>query len=175
MVTTSNQRSELTIATSALPTKPRSIRRHVRRLSTVASLMCMFAIVGCGGAGKTVIKGRVIAGPVGQTVAASPEDERFLEVGIPNINVAVLSKDGSAARGRGVYAKVVSDAWGNFELQFPGGQYPRDAIQIRVNGEGIFTSKTTTYLPPDGDQVLSVVITRPGFVIPEPPEDEKKK
>jgi len=137
--------------------------------------MCMLVLVGCGAAGKTVIKGRVIAGPVGQSVAASPEDERFMDLGIPEIDIAVMSKNGSTARGRGVYAKAVSDAWGNFELNFPGGQYPRDAIQIRVKGEGIFTSKTTTYLPPDGDEILCVVITRPGFVIPEPPEDEKKK
>ncbi|MGV6814666.1 MAG: hypothetical protein ACWA5W_06610 [Phycisphaerales bacterium] len=135
-------------------------------------LFLTMTLVGCGGSGATIIKGRVIAGPVGQSVAASPEDERFLEPGIPGIDVAVLSKNGSAARGRGVFAKATSDQWGNFELRFPGGQYPRDAIQVRVHGDGIFTSKSTSFLPPDGDQMLCVVITRPGYIIPEPPEEE---
>lgn len=138
-------------------------------------LVMTMLLVGCGGSGATIIKGRVIAGPVGQSVAAAPEDERFLEPGIPGIDVAVLSKNGSTARGRGVYAKATTDQWGDFELRFAGGQYPRDAIQVRVHGDGIFTSKSTSFLPPDGDHMLCVVITRPGYVIPEPPAEEKKK
>lgn len=134
----------------------------------------MLPLVGCE-AGATVIKGRVIAGPVGQSVGAAPRDERFENSGIPGVSVSILSKAGSASQGRGLYGSAVSDDFGNFELSIPNGQYPRDAIQVRVQGDGIFTSRSQTFLPPDGDHLLCVVITRPGYVIPAPPEDPKKK
>ena len=153
----------------------KSFNRAARLTILLIGSVLAISMVGCGSAGKSIIKGRVIAGPVGQAVSASPEDERFEELGIPGVKVVVLSKDGSSSRGRGVYAKATSDDWGNFEIAFNGGQYPRDAIQIRVEGEGVFTSKSITFLPPDGDRLLCVVITRPGYVIPEPPEDEKSK
>ena len=148
------------------------------RFSNLASMLAVTLIagmmVGCASSGKNVILGRVISGPVGQSVGASPADERFLEPGIPGAEISVLSKTGSASRGRGVYAKATSDDWGNFEISFANGQFPRDAVQIRVEGEGIFTSRSTAFLPDEGDSLLSVVITRPGYVIPEPPEDESK-
>lgn len=139
----------------------------------IASLFIL-PLVGCG-TGGTVIKGRVIAGPVGQSVGAAPRDERFEAPGIPGVTISILSKAGSASQGRGLYGSAVSDDFGNFELSIPSGQYPRDAIQVRVQGDGIFTSRSQTFLPPDGDQLLCVVITRPGYVIPAPPEDPKKK
>lgn len=149
--------------------------KATRYTAMLAGALLAVTMVGCGSGGKTVIKGRVISGPVGQSVSASPEDERFLELGIPGIDVVILAKNGSSSRGRGVYSKATSDDWGNFEISFAGGQYPRDAIQVRVKGEGVFTSKSVSFLPPEGDRLLCVVITRPGFVIPEPPEDKKSK
>lgn len=131
-------------------------------------------MIGCASSTKTVITGRVIAGLVGQSVGASPNDERFNDPGIPGAKVSILSKTGSSARGRGVYTSVTSDDLGNFELSFANGQYPRDAVQVRVEAEGIFTSRSQTFLPGENDRLLCVVITRPGYVIPEPPEGEEK-
>ena len=152
---------------------------YLKEMSRIACIAAAFAVLipafGCESVGKSVILGRVIAGPVGQSVGASPQDERFEELGIPGVKIAVLTKDGNVSRGRGVYAKTESDVFGNFEISFANGQYPRDAVQIRVSGEGIFTSRSSTFLPDEGDELLCVVITRPGYVIPEPPEDETEK
>ncbi len=127
-------------------------------------LACLMA--GCGG--RDVIRGRVIAGPVGQSVAAAPADERFTETGIPGATVTVLHKGGSAAQGRGVYTSATTDEYGDFELVFAGGEYPRDAVEIRVDGDGIFTSRSQAFLPKQGDRLLCVVILRPGHVFPMP-------
>lgn len=136
----------------------------------LASLLLACLMVGCGG--RDVIKGRVIAGPVGQSVAAAPADERFAETGIPGAKITVLHKGGSAAQGRGVYTSATSDQYGNFELVFAGGAYPRDAVEIRVDGDGIFTSRSQAFLPKEGDRLLCVVIARPGHVFPKPEKPE---
>ena len=136
----------------------------------------MLGMTGCASSAKSIIKGRVIAGPVGQSVGASATDERFDKPGIPDAKITILRKSGgSKSRGRGVYTSATSDAFGNFELIFANGQYPRDAVQVRVEGEGIYTSRSQTFLPDDGEEMLCVVITRPGYVIPDPPEDKKKR
>lgn len=148
-----------------------------RRAFTIVSLVLMgtfmLGLVGCGN-GKSIVRGRVISGTVGQAVAAAPGDERFEEIGLPEMEVAVLAKGGSSARGRGVYAKATSDEFGDFELAFPAGSFPRDVVEIRVEGEGVFTARSTMYMPSEGEQVLCVVITRPGYVLPEPNRDDKE-
>jgi hypothetical protein len=152
-------------------------RREIIPMLKPLVFMCALSVllVGCASSTKSTILGRVISGPVGQSVGASPEDERFEEQGIPGVKVTVLTKTGSASRGRGVYASAVADEYGNFELSFANGKYPSDAVQVRVAGDGIFTSRSQTYMPPDGDKLLCVVITRPGHEFPEPPEEENKK
>ena len=147
----------------------------LRYTKLLSGVLIAVLLVGCGSGGKSIIAGRIISGPVGQSVSASPEDERFENRGIPGVDVFILAKNGSSSRGRGVYAKATSDDWGNFEISFAGGHYPRDAIQVRVKGEGIFTSKSIAFLPPEGDKLLCVVITRPGHVFLEPLEEEKSK
>lgn len=144
---------------------------------TPLTLILMLALltttlVGCG-AGKSIVRGRVIAGSVGQAVAAAPGDERFSEPGLPELSVSILARGGSTAKGRGVYATATTDEFGDFELIIPGGTYPRDAVEIRVTGDGIFTARSTSYMPNEGDQLLCVVITRPGYVRPEPNRDAK--
>lgn len=134
--------------------------------------MLVVPAIGCGGAAKSSIRGKVIAGLVGQAVAVSSSDERFEEPGIPGVKVSILRKAGGNTTGRrSVYTSAVSDDFGNFELIIANGEYPRDAVQIRVKGDGIYTSKSQTFLPNDGDEILCVVITRPGYVFPEPPKD----
>jgi len=154
-------------------------RQHANRTMMypllLASVFLATTLVGCGAAGKSVIKGRVIAGVIGQSVGASSSDERFDERGIPEATISILAKSGSASRGRGVYAKATSDQYGNFEVSFANGQYPRDAIQVRVKGDGFFTSKSKMFLPSEGGEILCVVILRPGYVIPEPDEEEKSR
>jgi len=143
---------------------------HFRRLvlfSLTAGVILL--LVGCGG--QTVVRGKVISGPVGQSLAVSPQDERFEEPGIPGAEVTVLTKAGSAARGRGVYATGVSGEDGMFELAFPSGSFPREAVRIRVEGEGIFTSRSQTFMPSGDDRILCVVITRPGYVAPDQNQD----
>lgn len=142
-----------------------------RRLTFLLLFLMLFAVqsalVGCGNA-KTTIRGRVISGTVGQAVVAAPGDERFKDPGLPEMSVAVLARGGSTARGRGVFAEAVSDENGDFELIFPGGSFPRDIVEIRVSGDGTFTARSTTYMPTQGNQLLCVVIPRPGYVPPEP-------
>jgi len=154
----------------------RSNKRTISRAVLTASLLLTsLSLVGCAASAKSLIQGRVIGGPVGQSVGASPGDERFDEQGIPNAKITILSKKGNASRGRGVYTTATSDEYGNFELTFGNGQYPRDAIQVRVESEGIYTSRSQTFLPDEGDKMLCVVIPRPGYVIPVPLEPEKKE
>ena len=107
-------------------------------------------------------------------MSASPGDLRFEQPGIPDAIVTIMTKSGNASRGRGVYTKATSDEYGNFELSFAGGQYPRDSVQVKVQGEGFYISRSNTFLPAEGDQILAVVITRPGYVIPEPEQPEEK-
>jgi len=140
---------------------------------TLLMAIVLITLVGCGST-KTVVRGRVITGTVGQATVTSPGDERFDEPGLPSMTVIVLAKGGSAARGRGVFAKVETDELGDFELVFPGGGFPRDAVEIRVSGEGIFTARSTTFMPSKGDQLLCVVIPRPGYVRPEPNREHEQ-
>lgn len=139
-------------------------RRFV--LILIAASLCL-PLIGCGGAGKSVVRGRVVAGTVGQAVAVSPEDERLKEDGLPLMEVVVMSKGGSASQGRGVYARATSDELGDFELVFPGGTFPSDVVTIQVKGEGVFTARSTTYMPTGGGSLLCIVIPRPGYVRPE--------
>ena len=107
-------------------------------LILIAACLCL-PLVGCGGAGKSIVRGRVVAGTVGQAVAVSPEDERLKEEGLPLMEVVVMSKGGSASQGRGVYARATSDELGDFELVFPGGTFPSDVVTIQVKGEDVFS------------------------------------
>lgn len=147
----------------------------IKLVALGATALIATSMIGCASSGKSIIKGRVIAGVVGQSVSASPGDLRFEEPGVPDALVTIMTKSGNASRGRGVYTKVTSDQYGNFELSFAGGQYPRDSVQVKVQGEGFYTSRSQTFLPSEGDQILCVVITRPGYVIPEPDKPEAKK
>lgn len=151
------------------------MRALCRGLIAIAfASMIVLPMIGCGGgATKSVIRGRVIAGTVGQSVGASPKDVRFDEQGIPDAKVLILTKKGNASRGRGVLTTATSDDFGDFEIVFAGGHYPRDAVQIKVEGDGIYTSRSVNFLPTNGGELLCVVITRPDYVIPEPPEDAK--
>ena len=135
-------------------------------LILIAACLCL-PRVGCGGAGKSIVRGRVVAGTVGQAVAVSPEDERLKEEGLPLMEVVVMSKGGSASQGRGVYARATSDELGDFELVFPGGTFPSDVVTIQVKGEDVFTARSTTYMPTGGGSLLCIVIPRPGYVRPE--------
>jgi GTPase SAR1 family protein len=130
-------------------------------------LMISFMLIGCGSGGKTTVRGRIITGTVGQAVAVGSSDERLKEDGLAGLDVAVLSKGGSVARGRGVYANVTSDEMGDFELVFPSGTFPSDVVVIQVSGDGIFTARSSTYMPTSGGSLLCIVIPRPGYVEPE--------
>jgi len=132
----------------------------------IAAMVC-FPLVGCSSGGKSTVRGRVVTGSVGQAVAVSPEDERLEEDGIPGMKVVVMSKGGSASQGRGVYARATSDEFGDFELVFPGGTFPSDMVTIQVTGDGVFTARSTTYMPTQGGSLLCIVIPRPGYVRPE--------
>ncbi len=139
-----------------------------RRLFLVLfSLLLTLTQVGCGSGGKSIVRGRVIAGTVGQAVSTAAGDVRFEDPGLPGMDVVVLAKGGSAARGRGVFARAVSDEQGDFELVFPSGAFPSDVVEIRVSGDGIFTARSTTYMPTGGGRLLCIVIPRPGYVAPE--------
>ena len=148
-----------------------------RRFSSLLMLflfaLAQFSIVGCGSS-STSVRGRIIIGSVGQAVVAAPGDERFDEQGLPGMTVTVLARGGSTARGRGVFAEAQSDDFGDFELMFPGGSFPRDVVEIRVSGDGIYTARSTTYMPTQGNQLLCVVIPRPGYVPPEPNRESKE-
>lgn len=146
---------------------PAPTRRLTLLLLVIVAFAAQTALMGCGSS-KTTLRGRVIAGTVGQAVAAAPGDERFKDPGLPEMSVAVLARGGSTARGRGVFAEAVSDENGDFELIFPGGSFPRDVVEIHVSGDGIFTARSTTFMPTQGNQLLCVVIPRPGYVPPEP-------
>lgn len=148
-------------------------RRVDALLMLVAIAIALVTVVGCGKS-TTYVRGRVITGSVGQAVVAAPGDERFDELGIPGLTVSVLAKGGSVARGRGVFAEAVSDEFGDFELPFPGGSFPRDVVEIHVSGDGVYTARSTTFMPTEGNQLLCVVITRPGYVPPEPNRDPKE-
>jgi hypothetical protein len=138
-----------------------------RILLVLASLLLTLTQVGCGSGGKSVVRGRVITGTVGQAVSTNAGDERFEEPGVPGMEIAILARGGSVARGRGIYAKATSDEFGEFELVFPSGTFPSDAVEIQVSGEGVFTAKSTTYMPTQGARLLCIVIPRPGYVAPE--------
>ena len=142
---------------------------HIARRTVLllAAIMLILTQVGCGSGGKTIVRGRVITGTVGQAIATSAEDVRFEEPGLPGMDVAVLARGGSVSRGRGVYAKVTTDELGDFELVFPSGTFPSDAVEIHVSGEGVFTARSTTYMPTMGGRLLCIVIPRPGYVAPE--------
>jgi len=142
-------------------------QQHTLVLCSLLMLGLMLIPLGGCGSSKSIVRGRVIAGNVGQAVAAASGDERFQEPGLADMKVSVLAKGGSSARGRGVYASAVSDEFGNFELAFLGGSFPRDVVEFRVSGEGIFTARSQMYMPKEGDQVLCVVITRPGYSFKE--------
>lgn len=148
---------------------PISLTRLTRCVLSAALTACL--LVGC--AGVRPIRGKVIAGSVGQAVPAAPGDERFDQPGIPGATVTVMAKGGSAERGRGVFTTAVTDEQGEFSLSFRNGQYPRDAVQIRVTGDGIFTARSQTFLPGNGDQILCVVIPRPGYVNPNQNQEPK--
>jgi hypothetical protein len=132
--------------------------------------------IGCGGAAKSMIRGRVVAGLVGQAVGAASSDERFDEPGIPGAKITILRKPGgNTTRARSVFTSTKSDEFGNFELVFANGEYPRDAVQVQVKGEGFYTSRSQTFLPNEGDEILCVVIARPGYVFPVPAEGEDER
>lgn len=134
-------------------------------------LLSSLILVGCGSGGKSVVRGRVVSGTVGQAVSVSPQDERLQEQGLPGLKVYVLSKGGSASQGRGLYASAVSDEFGDFELEFPSGTFPSDVVTIQVSGEGIYTARSSTYMPTQGGNLLCIVIPRPGYVPPEQNRD----
>ena len=165
----------------AFTSRPKAIAKGFRQRASIMLVlafvsMSVIPLVGCGGAsGKSIIRGRVIAGTVGQSVGASPQDIRFDEPGIPKAKVTILTKTGNASRGRGVLTTTTSDVFGDFEIAFAGGQYPRDAVRIKVEGDGIFTSRSISFLPNDGGELLCVVILRPGYEIPVPSEEEMSK
>jgi len=151
-------------------------RFHFIQFSTLLlTTLLGISMVGCAGAGKSIIRGRVIAGLVGQSVGTPAGDERFDELGIPDAKITILRKSDNKSRKQGAYTSTTSDEYGNFELVFAGGEYPRDAVLVRVEAEGIYTSRSQTFLPTDGDKLLCVVITRPDYVIPVPPEDKKNR
>lgn len=143
-----------------------------RRLLVLSlALMTCLTLVGCGSGGKTFVRGRVITGSVGQAVSVTPSDQRLKEEGLPAMEVVVMRRGGSSTQGRGVYARATSDELGDFELVFPSGTFPSDSVLIQVTGDGIFTARSSTFMPTQGGSLLCIVIPRPGYVRPEQNQD----
>lgn len=137
-------------------------------------LIMTIPLVACGSAGKSTVRGRVVAGTVGQAVSVSPTDRRLDDEGLAGMEVVVMAKGGSASLGRGVFARATSDELGDFELVFPGGTFPSDVVTIQVSGDGVFTARSTNYMPTQGGSLLCIVIPRPGYVKPEQNREGEK-
>lgn len=135
-------------------------------------LTSCLTLIGCGSGGKTLVRGRVISGTVGQAVAVSPSDQRLEESGLSGMDVVVLRRGGSASQGRGVYARATTDELGDFELVFPSGTFPSDSVLIQVSGDGVFTARSSTFMPTQGGSLLCIVIPRPGYVRTEQNQNE---
>ena len=136
----------------------RTDARVFGRMMMLAAVVVAFVQVGCAGA--TRIDGRVVAGSVGLAVVVDPGDERLSEPGIPGVEVALL-RETNTTSGGAMITKAVSDEEGNFRFTLARGQHPAGAVIVRTRGEGVFTSRSRSYLPRGTQQLLCTVMTEP--------------
>tara|TARA_R110000782_G_scaffold20675_19_gene55912 strand:- start:15069 stop:15503 length:435 start_codon:yes stop_codon:yes gene_type:complete len=129
-----------------------------RLTASLAMLAVALLQVGCSG--STRIDGRVVSGPVGLAVVVDPSDDRLSEPGIPGVEVALL-RESSGSSGGAMITRAVSDEAGNFTFTLARGQHPAGPVSVRTRGDGVFTSRSRSYLPRGNQRLLCTVMTQP--------------
>jgi hypothetical protein len=84
--------------------------------------------------------------------------------GLPGIEVALL-RESSTSSGA-MITSAVSDDQGNFRMTLARGQHPGNAVIVRTRGDGVYTSRSRTYLPRGNQQLLCTVIAQPERTVP---------
>lgn len=129
-----------------------------RLMAALAAIAMVALQIGCSG--STRVGGRVVSGSVGLAVVVDPSDDRLSEPGIPGVEVALL-RESTSATGGAMITRAVSDDQGNFTFTLARGQHPAGPVIVRTRGDGVFTSRSRSYLPRGTQQLLCTVITQP--------------
>jgi hypothetical protein len=128
-----------------------------RTLSILALFAAAFALTGCSGA--TRIDGRVVTGPVGLAVVVDPTDERLSNPGVGGVEVALLRE--TSSNSGSLITRTVTDEHGDFRFTLARGHHPGAAVIVRTRGDGIYTSRSRTYLPRGNQKLLCTVMAQP--------------
>lgn len=138
-----------------------------RFIPVIALSAAVLFQLGC--AGSTRIDGRVVTGPVGMAIIAEPGDERLESSGVPGVEVALLRETTSS--GGALITQTVTDEEGNFRMTLARGKHPGNAVIVRTRGDGIYTSRSRSYLPRGSQKLLCTVIPQPPSERQEPAAD----
>lgn len=129
----------------------------IRTVSLIASLIAVTTLTACG---STRYDGKVIPGTVGRPIIVESKDDRINNnPGIADLTVTLYSESRSGQAPAQI-DRTTTDDEGMFSFSIPSADTPRGAIIVRVTGDEIYSARSKTYLPRQGQLMLFSVVTR---------------
>jgi len=130
----------------------------------LAATILLFTMTACG---SSRYAGKVIPGTVGRPIVVESSDDRINnQPGIPGLQVT-LYKESRSGQAPAQIDRTVSDEEGKFNFSIPSAQTPRGAVIVRVTGDDIYSARSKTFLPRNGQLMLFTVVTRDPIMDPK--------
>ena len=120
-------------------------------------IVAVFALSACG---SSKYMGKVVPGSVGRPIIVSSNDDRINnQPGIQGLELTLYNepKQGQAPV---QLTRTTSGEDGRFTFTIPAKQTPRGTVLVRVTGDDIYSARSKTFLPRNGQFMLFTVVTR---------------
>ena len=135
--------------------------------STILIPILLTALLTLTACGSTRYSGKVIPGTVGRPIIVQKDDDRINnKQGIPGLQLT-LYNDSRSGKAPAQLSRTITDEEGKFAFSVPAAKTPRGAVIVRVTGDKIYSARSKTFLPRNGQLMLFTVVTREPIMDPK--------
>jgi len=126
-------------------------------IKAILLLITVFALTACG---SVQYAGKVIPGQIGRPITIDASDDRINnQPGIPDLQVTLYNEAKSGQPPKQL-DQTTTDADGRFAFTLKPTHTPNGAVTVRVTGDNIYSARSKTYLPREGQFMLFTVVSR---------------
>jgi hypothetical protein len=124
------------------------------------SILILIAARSLTACGSSKYMGKVVPGSVGRPIIVSASDDRINnDVGIEGLELT-LYNEARSGQAPVQLTKTTTGEDGRFTFTLPAKKPPRGTVTVRVTGDSIYSARSKTYLPRNGQFMLFTVVTR---------------
>lgn len=126
-------------------------------IKSIFLLTTLLTLTACG---TVQYAGKVIPGQIGRPITIDASDDRINnQPGIPDLQVTLYNESQGGQPPKQL-DQTTTDADGRFAFTLKPTYTPNGAVTVRVTGDHIYSARSKTYLPRDGQFMLFSVVLR---------------